>query len=218
MLLNIKKRAAFFDVDDTLISVKSLVSFVQYLNDNNSKDIDLPSMSVFLKNLYNGLNNGTPRSELNRYYFSIYKGISTDVVEQAAYNWFVEQEKNDNFYIESSINELQRLAKEGYQIVLVTGSFMPLLKPLQERLPINHIIHTTPEIINNHYTGELIGAPCIGSIKRTKVLEFALKHNIDLKNSWAFGDDDSDIPMLQTVGHGIRVEKAFEQSLLENCQ
>lgn len=205
---NPKKRAAFFDVDDTIISVKSLVSFVQYLNDNKNHEIKLPSISVFLKNIYDGLKNGTSRAELNRYYFSIYKGISKSVVERAAYDWFIEKEKDKGFYIESTINEMQRLKKEGHVIVLVTGSFFPLLSPLTERLNIDDIIHTTPEVIGERYTGELIGTPCIGESKRIKVLEYAIKHNINLQNSWAFGDDDSDLPMLKTVGNGVRIAQS----------
>jgi HAD superfamily hydrolase (TIGR01490 family) len=202
---NNKRKAAFFDVDGTIISIKSLVSFVQYLEINNDAEVPLPALSIFVKNLQEKLCSESQRRQLNRHYFSIYKNISHMAITRVANKWFPDVEKSEGFYIEESIKEIKRLKREGHFIVLVTGSFLPLLLTLKERLGADDIICTTPECIDGIYTGELIGNPCIGEYKRTRVMAYAIENNIDLSKSYAFGDDDSDLYMLQTVGNGVRV-------------
>lgn len=200
-----QRKAAFFDVDGTLISKKSLVSFAHYLERRGQKPIQFSSIAVFLGNLQEKLQSDATRSDLNRHYFSIYKNIPRSVISLVANEWFSSEEDNDGFYIENSINELRRLQSQGYAIVFVTGSFLPLLESLQQRFNVDDILCTTLECIDDVYTGELIGDPCIGETKRKRVIKYAIENNIDLENSWAFGDDDSDMPMLQSVGTGVRI-------------
>ncbi|MDO6423712.1 HAD family hydrolase [Saccharophagus degradans] len=199
-------KAAFFDVDGTIISTKSMVSFARYLELNTSDAINVTALSLFLKRLYAKLSTDEARADLNRHYFSIFKGVSQAEVEKAAEEWYAEMEQAGDFYIASTVAEIKRLQAEGYRIVLVTGSFAPLLSPLIKRFNIDAALHTTPEAINGVYTGEVIGSPCIGETKRTRILRYALDNNIDLAASWAFGDDDSDLPMLKLVGNGVRID------------
>lgn len=199
-------RAAFFDVDGTIISTKSMVSFARYLELNKASEINVTALSLFLKRLYAKLSTDEARSDLNRHYFSLFKGVSQLDVELAAEKWYAEMESAGDFYIESTIAEIKRLQSEGYSIVLVTGSFAPLLRPLIKRFNVDGALHTTPECVGGIYTGEVIGSPCIGETKRTRVLQYALENDIDLASSWAFGDDDSDLPMLKLVGNGVRID------------
>lgn len=199
------EKAAFFDVDGTIISTKSLISFAHYLTSQGEGDLKIPSMPIFLSVLSKKYNLDIPRHELNRYYFSIYKGIEKKLVDEAAQSWFHTSEQVDGFYIQSSLNEIKRFKSKGYKVVLVSGSFLPLLLPMKEKIGFDDILCTIPECVNGKYTGELIGTPCIGSNKKDAILKYAIYNNIDLKDCWAFGDDDSDIPMLNTVGNGVRV-------------
>jgi HAD superfamily hydrolase (TIGR01490 family) len=207
MQINSAGKVAFFDVDGTIISIKSLVSFAQYLAQNNDQDIQLPAISIFLHNIVTKLRSDCPRLELNRHYFSMYKDLPLTLVARAANKWFAEVEEKDGFYIKESVDEIKRLKNEGYFIVLVTGSFLPLLLGLKERLGVDDIICTIPEAIDGIYTGELIGNPCIGEYKRKNIFAYAIENNIDLVNSYAFGDDDSDVHMLQAVGHGVKISQ-----------
>lgn len=181
------------------------MSFAHYLETCVQKPIQFSSITVFLGNLQQKLQSNITRSDLNRHYFSIYKNIPRSVISQVANEWFSSEENNDEFYIKDSISELRRLKSQGYTIVFVTGSFLPLLQALQQRFDVDDILCTTLECIDDVYTGELIGDPCIGETKRKRVIKYAIENNIDLGNSWAFGDDDSDVPMLQSVGMGVRI-------------
>lgn len=203
-----KKRAAFFDVDGTLISTKSLVSFVQFMQRQQLAEIHQPTLALFMQRIREQLQTNAPRDALNREYFSIYKGMPQAFINQLAQRWFSEMEVNDEFYIRSTLNHLRDLQAQGYKIVLVTGSFQPLLQGLKEKLGVDDLLCTLPEVVNGVYTGELIGYPCIGEQKRKAVIQYALEHQLNLADSYAFGDDVTDNYMLDIVGTAIRVDAA----------
>ncbi|WNO10707.1 HAD-IB family hydrolase [Teredinibacter sp. KSP-S5-2] len=206
--MSTKLRAAFFDVDGTLISIKSLISFARYLEGHVPESNKVCSLTLFNDQLIDKLRNDVARDDLNRHYFSLYKQFTIAQIRELAKNWFDEVESDDDFYIAETLQELIRLKDEGYRVVFVTGSFQPLVQEMVEKFSVDHVLCTTPEIVDDTYTGELIGQPCIGETKRTKMLRYAIEHDIDLENSWAFCDDDTDIPMLQTVGNGVRINAA----------
>jgi HAD superfamily hydrolase (TIGR01490 family) len=208
MEINFQK-VAFFDVDNTIISIKSLISFIEYLEIRPQSRVKIRALGQFASRIKLQLSQNVSRTELNRQYFSLYKGVDKIALEQEAEKWFEEAEMQPNFYIDKTVAEIRRLQQEGFLIVFVTGSFLPLIAPLMKKLNVTYSLNTVPEDINNIYTGELIGEPCIGEVKRKRILRFALEHGVDLDESWAFGDDDSDCYMLDVVGQGVRVTSDF---------
>lgn len=199
-------KAAFFDVDGTIISTKSLVSFARFLAAGGSAELRITAMDAFLSKLGKHYRSGLPRSDLNRFYFGMLRGLELAAIERAARQWYAGLAQEVGFYIPNALQDLDFFKSRGYRIVLVSGSFAPLLTPLRERVPYDDMLCTTPEYVDGRYTGELIGKPCIGTTKRDAVLKYALRHRISLQDSWAFGDDDSDLPMLDAVGNGVRTD------------
>ena len=55
-------------------------------------------------------------------------------------------------------------------------------------------------------TGKAIGQVCIGNYKKELTLKLADELSIDLKNSYAYGDNQSDIPLLKLVGNPVAVQ------------
>ena len=91
-------------------------------------------------------------------------------------------------------------------MVLVSGSFEPLLRYIQLAVDADHILCTEAEVIDGVYTGEIKGQPCIGEHKRDALLKYALLHHISLSSSFAYGDDVTDMQMIEAVGYGRQVE------------
>ncbi len=199
------RRAAFFDVDGTIISTKSLISFIQFLAVQDIPGLRIASIDIFLRQLAERYKADVPREALNRYYFSILRGLESRAIEEAGQRWFRATEQTEGFYIAASLNKIAFFKSKAYRVVLVSGSFLPLLTPLSEKIGFDDILCTTPECVRGRYTGELIGKPCIGQAKRDEIVKYALLHDLDLTACWAFGDDASDIPMLDTVGNGVRI-------------
>ena len=56
------------------------------------------------------------------------------------------------------------------------------------------------------YATGLLGKPFVaGATKSTILLDFACKHGLDLRESWAYSDSYSDYPMLAAVGRPTAV-------------
>ncbi|MCY4045095.1 MAG: HAD-IB family hydrolase [Cellvibrionales bacterium] len=200
----VEEKAAFFDVDNTLINTKSLLSFLDFMIEKDHKNIN--KYEAFKINLKQMFINNQPRELINRHYFSVLRGHNVEYIKQLAELWVNEQIENKYFFNYELLGRVERFKKDNLRIVLVTGSFEAILEPLNRYLKADDILCSEPEIIDGIYSGELTGAACIGEGKRQAVLKYALMHNICIEESWAFGDDDTDIPMLETVGHGVRVE------------
>lgn len=93
----------------------------------------------------------------------------------------------------------------GHAIVLLTGSLIFLLRPLQELAGAEWLIAT--ELVENggHFTGEIRGLHPRGPNKAILVQELARRQDLDLSRSYAYGDHLSDLPLLELVGHPVAV-------------
>ncbi|MEA3286263.1 MAG: HAD-IB family hydrolase, partial [Candidatus Marinimicrobia bacterium] len=123
-------------------------------------------------------------------------------------------ESADEFYREYLQPNLSRVAVEklrwhqeqGHQTVLVTGSIDYYLKPVMKDLSIDHLLCTHLEIGSDGLlTGKSLGSVCVGKTKVEFIQELALEQKLDLSQSYAYGNSDLDIPMLEQVGHPVIV-------------
>ncbi len=105
------------------------------------------------------------------------------------------------------VQKLENHKKQGHIIVIVSGSIRYYLEPAAKDLGIHHIICTDlEEGKDGLLTGKPIGQICFGVYKKELTLKLVEKLNIDLKNSYAYGDNQSDIPLLKLVGNPVAVE------------
>ncbi len=98
----------------------------------------------------------------------------------------------------------QHVSNEDY-CMLVSGAFTPLLHAVTKELPIEKIIGTEVP-----YEADILAhrTPVIhiqGSLKTEKILEALGGQVIDWKNSFAYGDSLSDLPVLELVGNPVAV-------------
>jgi len=95
---------------------------------------------------------------------------------------------------------------EGVQPVLVSGSMLPLLKPIARDLKVSNIL-CTKLIVNARrcLTGEIGSPQTIGEGKATAVKQFLAIHHTKSADCFAYGDDISDLAMLEAVGNPVTV-------------
>jgi phosphoserine phosphatase len=76
-----------------------------------------------------------------------------------------------------------------------------------EDIGFDHLLCTDLEIGEDGLlTGRALGPLCIDRTKRTLAIQLAKSHNIDLLRSYAYGNHQSDIPLLELVGNPFAVE------------
>lgn len=107
-------------------------------------------------------------------------------------------------------NILEEHQKNGYVCVLVSSTIKPLVENLAEFLSIRHIITSEFEIQNGKITGKWKEPLCFGEGKRILVERFANERGIILKDSYAYADSVTDVPLLETVGYPVVVNPGFK--------
>jgi phosphoserine phosphatase len=98
----------------------------------------------------------------------------------------------------------------------VTGSTDWTIAPLAEFLKADSLTARL-EMQNGCYTGALQGEAVADQEKARLIDRYAATHQIDLSQSYAYGDSMADLPMLQTVGHPVVVNpsKRLQQTAVQ---
>jgi phosphoserine phosphatase len=82
-----------------------------------------------------------------------------------------------------------------------------MLEPVAEDLGFDHLLCTDLEIGEDGLlTGRAKGPLCLNSNKRVFAEMLARKVNIDLVSSYAYGNHQSDLPLLELIGNPYAVE------------
>ena len=97
--------------------------------------------------------------------------------------------------------------EKEHSLVLISGSIRYMLEPVAQDLGFEHLLCTDlEEGINGLLTGCPKGALCLDTTKRRLAIELARSSGIDLKHSYAYGNHQADLPLLETVGFPNAVE------------
>lgn len=189
---------AFFDVDGTLISLKSMFSFQDYWY--ATYDGSPRKRAAFEAEMAGLRNGGASREEMNRRYYAHFAGRPVEAVERAAVRWFDHVlRRTDDLFHPKVVARLLSHHAQGIEPVFVSGSFPAILGPIAERLGVRHILATEMEAKDGIYTGA-IHAQTIGDGKAVAMAAFLEGKAVAANDCHAYGDDISDLPMLQAVG------------------
>ncbi|WP_273439618.1 HAD family hydrolase [Sedimenticola selenatireducens] len=191
---------AFFDVDETLITEKSMFSMLheieKHLGGINASDIKhrLQTMAKA----------GEARAEVNLAYYRALAGLPCCEVQQIAADYISKRLQTDTmapYLIQPVVTQLRRLQSNGITPVFLSGSAVDFLIPLADHLNVSHILATQLKVDKaGHYTGEIVSQPMIGDGKRQALINFASQHQSPLSDCYAFGDHSSDAEYLSLVG------------------
>lgn len=192
---------AFFDVDDTLIRVKSMFSFYRFWCLEYRSD---EKQFAMFEQHFQGLRAANePREVLNREYYRFYASVSPLVLADAGEAWAAKMLSGPHgLFYQATVDMLQRLRDGGTIPVFVSGSFDEVLEPLARQFDVHHILATPMMMcVGGVYSGEIGTPQTIGDGKAVAVAEFLADKNVPALRCAAFGDDISDLPMLDAVGH-----------------
>ncbi|MFE0174093.1 HAD family hydrolase [Streptomyces sp. NPDC059002] len=185
-------RAAFFDVDETLIAAKSMFAFWDFWVARGGRDGTPPT-------------GDTPppsdRAALNRAHYRRYSGARADELNTAGQEWYDTYRATPAAFVTASLAALRRHRAAGHAVVLVSGSADPMLRPLARDLGATAVLCTELLVGDDGLlTGE-VRAPMIGPAKAEAVGSFLERHELSAADSHAYGDHSSDLDMLRAVGH-----------------
>lgn len=101
---------------------------------------------------------------------------------------------------------LQHHRDRGDYLLIITATNSFITHPIATRLGVDHILATDPEIIEERYTGEILGMPCFQAGKVTRLQAWMKEHNESLDGSYFYSDSINDLPLLEQVSHPVAVD------------
>lgn len=195
-------KAAFFDLDGTLLSCNLVTTYAYYARNDRSL---LKSAYQFAKVILSvpvflGLDLYS-RTLFNVFFFRAYKGMHRDRLVGLADDLF-EVTLGPAIYSGSKAL-LEETRAQGYRNVLVTGALDFTVRPIELYFGFDEVICNHLEFRNHIATGRVLPPLVAESEKATIIRDYAEREGIDLERSCAFSDSTSDIPMLTATGHPV---------------
>ncbi len=201
-MLKSSPQFAFFDIDDTVISDKSMFSFIQLYFDT----YPMPTLQEeFNREIGELIASDTCWKIANKVYYSYFKHFPIARVQEVCLAWFAEHSARFDFYHANILNILRQHQANGVGCVFVSGSFRELLQPIADDLGVEHILSINLEREGLLYTGEILPPQTIASGKADAIHGFLEHQQASSKDCFAYGDDISDVPMLEIVGQPFAI-------------
>lgn len=143
------------------------------------------------------------RRIFNEALFSAYQGMSHDRLHLLSDEAFEKVMKPALF--PKSRDLIKRCKDEGHEVVLVSGALDFVMRHLQEYLGADTVICNKLEFKHGFATGRLLRPVVAGPEKAALIRDHAEEKGHALKDSFAYSDSYSDVPMLSVVGHPAAV-------------
>jgi HAD superfamily hydrolase (TIGR01490 family) len=195
-------KAAFYDLDGTLLSCNLVTMHAYYARNDRSilKSVYQFSKVLLSVPLYFGLDLYS-RSTFNRFSFRAYRGMHRDRLIGLSDDLFEVTLKPSIFRQAKAL--IETTAELGYRNVLVTGTLDFQVRPIALHFGIDEVICNRLEFKNHIATGRVLPPLLAENEKALSIREYAVQENIDLSLSCAFSDSTADVPMLSAVGHPV---------------
>lgn len=212
--LSHKERVGFsgpislFDVDGTLANGFAILAFAGQLSNDG-----LLSSQDFAKMQEDFLNYKSSQQTADLYHsFAVdivdhyaigLRGKKVSVIQEASEKIFdkVLRGEIEDYLIMPFTRELITLMSRFGPTLALSGSPIDFLKPLEKRLGMNAVFGTSFKQENGYYTGEVDVNLALGISKNQQVESIIQSGNVDVQHSFAFGDQMSDIPLLEKVSN-----------------
>ena len=209
-------RAAFFDLDKTLIPGSSLFLLARGLYERDMfrvRDIARFGWGQMMFNLRGERRRGMDMSRNSTLEFVT--GRSQE--ELMSWGREIAQESVMPRVYEDIVKVIDGHRERGDKTYLVTAAPIELAGVIAEALKMDGAIGTVSEIDDEgYYTGRLDGDVLHGPAKAKAVQEKANEANIDLAECAAYSDSINDLPLLELVGypHAVNPERELRHVAL----
>ena len=190
---------AFFDMDKTLIAENSGSLYMRYRYQRGEiSGLELvKGIGAYLQYKLGILDirNWTKTMMVQ------FRGQNEAELEAEARKWF------DELMVQTIYPEAEALVRkheaEGHVVAIVSGATKFVVRPLAQRLGIEHLLYTRLEVEDGCFTGRVIEPICFEEGKIYWLQQFIEEHGIDLAKSWFYTDSITDLPLLDLVGHPV---------------
>jgi HAD superfamily hydrolase (TIGR01490 family) len=199
----VTRSAAFFDLDKTIIAKSSTLAFSRPFFDGGLLNRRAVLRSAYAQFVF--AVSGADHDQLEKmrgYLTQLVTGWDVDVVRQAVAETL--HEIIDPLVYEEAVELVEQHRAAGRDVVIVSASGSEVVEPIGAMLGADHVIATTLVEQDGRYTGE-IEFYAYAANKAVAMRELAEQRGYDLAECYAYSDSETDVPMLDAVGHPFAV-------------
>jgi HAD superfamily hydrolase (TIGR01490 family) len=211
-------RAAFFDLDNTLIDGSSIYYFVRGLV--KSGILQRRQVASFALENYKfrkqKQESMTAMSHATKKILDFARGRSQQLIIELC------EEIVQEFLPKKIFPNMQRRVEEhqsiGHDTWVVSAAPIEIASIVASKLNMTGAYGTSGEVIKGYYSGELRAGAMHGINKATAIKELAKVKAYDLSQSFAYSDSANDLPLLVSVGNPFIVNpnKQLQNIALKN--
>jgi len=99
-----------------------------------------------------------------------------------------------------AVEEINLHKKNNARIILLSASIIQVCGKIAEEIKADDIICSKLKAKNGLLTGEPDGKLCFGEGKITELRDYCMRNDINISESWYYGDSISDLPVFMAVG------------------
>ena len=190
-----RRRAAFFDVDRTLLRVNSATHYLAW--QVRTGQTDLVTAARHFRWIAQYSLGVIDAADVSRRVLAELAGVEEASFRAETARWF---DRSIRRYLTRPARaEVARRRLAGDVLVILSASTPYVVEPLARTLGIEHVLCTELEVVDGRFSGRAARLR-YGSAKLIAAREFAAEHDLDLEHSAFYTDSISDLPLLLTVG------------------
>ena len=198
---------AIFDLDNTLIAGDSDHSWGEFLVDQNIVD------RQFYKKMNDKFYADYESSCLDIYAyleFSVQPLTKFSIKDLQSLHQQFMSEVIDPMKLDKAKDLINHHRQAGDRLLVITSTNRFIVEPICQSLGINEIIATDLEIIDNKYSGKVIGTPTFQEGKVERFNQWLMEQKESSDGSYFYSDSINDMPMLLEVAYPIAVDPDSE--------
>jgi len=198
-------RIAVFDVDETLITCKSMFSFLAFAFRQRYGPEGEARCRAALEGLQAARLN-LPREEVNRAYYRLFAGWRMEDLRASASAWFLSLDRK-SLFIPETLSRYETHVEAGDTTVLLTGSAGFIVAPIAQLLGADVVLAIELAVDPDGITsGEIAGIQTIGQGKAQALCAyFCLEKPLE---TVGYGDHESDLAFLELCDQAFVVTAA----------
>lgn len=194
---------AIFDLDNTLIAGDSDYSWGEFLVAKGK--VDAATYRDTNARFYEDYQHG--RLDIREYLrFALRPLAQLSREELAGLHRDFMAEVIEPMWLPAAVELLHRHRTRGDYLLVITSTNRFVVEPICQRLGVDALLATEPEMVDGRYTGEIAGTPAFREGKVTRLNEWLDGSEYSLSGSWFYSDSINDLPLLELVDNPVVVD------------
>jgi HAD superfamily hydrolase (TIGR01490 family) len=195
-----QRRAAFFDMDRTILSQNSGKSWLRFQFKRGELGAGYMLRAALWQVLYRAAL--LDMESLAKRLVADIEGDLEEEMLRKCEEWL--EDELASLISPAAVAQINAHKAAGDLVVMITGASQFAAYPIAALVGIEEVLCSRLEVVDGVFTGRL-ASMCFGQHKVTLAEAFAKTHQVELAESIFYTDSYNDLPMLQRVGKGVAV-------------